>query len=199
MKFNTYFLAGMLLVLFFSCEKSETSIVETEANLKIDIAVTTEMVDNSKSGNYVSEFEYPFSGESTYSVNKITKNESGLYNIQKIKPHHEPFLTIHGVTNDVEIHSISLEWGYKPSNDENYMMQEPIDISSFENERENDIYKIKLDKALIQLISSISDTENTTIKVKISGKSDFNINSNAYLEIPVIVEATTLSPRFELF
>lgn len=199
MKLNISLLSGMLLVLFVSCEKSETSIVESEVNLKIEIAVVTEIVDNSKSEINISETEHPFSGENSYSVSKITKTESGLYSIQKIKPHDEPFLTIHGITNDNEIHSLSLEWGYKSSNDENYMMQVPIDLSSFGNERENEIYKIKLDKTLIELINSINGTDDISIKVKIKGKSGLGINSNAYLEIPVIVEATTLSPRFELF
>lgn len=189
----------MSIVLFYSCKKSETSVVERETTLRIDLAVTTEIDDNSKSGVAVSEAEYPFSGENTFLVNKINRTESGMYDIQKIKPHNEPLLTIQGVGDENEIHSIYLEWGYKSTEDENYLMQEPIDLMSFENEREDDIYKIKLDKALIQLISSISGTDNASVKVKISGKSDFSINSNAYLEIPVIVEATTLSPRFELF
>ncbi len=105
MKLNIYLLSGMLFVLFFSCNKNETSLVETEANLNIDIAVTTDIVDNLKAGVNTSEIEYPFSGESIYSVNKISKTATGLYNIQKIRPHHEPFLTLHGITDDIEIHS----------------------------------------------------------------------------------------------
>ena len=199
MKKNIYVLSGIFLILFFSCKKSETSFIETETNFKIDIAVATEIVDNPKSANKISETEYPFSGENTYSVNKLTKTETGLYNIQKIKPHNEPVLTLNGIAEDVDIQSLFLEWGYKSSMDENYIMQEPIDLLHFENEKEGEIYKIKLNKALIQLINKIDGNDDTSIKIKIIGKSDVNFNITAYLEIPVIVEATNLSPRFELF
>lgn len=199
MKLNIYLLAGMLILLFYSCEKSKTAIVETEANLKIDIVVTTEFIDNAKSGVSVSEAEYPFSGENTYSISKITKTETGLYDIQKIKPHHEPKLIIHGIANDVEVHSMLLEWGYKYSGDADFSMQEPIDLLSFENETDNEVYQIKLEETLIQLINTIDGNSNTILKIKIGGESDFSINSDAYLEIPVIVEASTVNPRFELF
>lgn len=199
MKLNIYLLAGVLTLLFCSCEKSETATVETEANLKIDIFVTTEFVDNAKSGASVSEAEYLFSGENTYSVTKIAKTETGMYDIRKIKPHHEPILSIHGIANDVEVHSMLLEWGYKSSGDADFVMQEPIDLLSFENETNDEIYKIKLEEALIRLINTIDVNSNAVLKIKISGESDFNINSDAYLEIPVIVEASAVIPRFELF
>lgn len=199
MKLSTYLLAGMLFFLFNSCEKNKTVIVETEANLKIDIVVTTEFMENAKSENSVSEAEYPFSGENTYSVSKITKTEFGLYDIQKIKPYHEPSLTIHGLADDVAVHSLFLVWGYKSLGDSDFIMQEPIDLLSFENENDNEIYKVKLEEALILLINTIDDNSNTVLKIKISGESDFNIRSDAFLEIPVIVEASTVSPRFELF
>ncbi|WP_372949973.1 hypothetical protein [Mariniphaga sp.] len=199
MKLNFYLLAGMLTLLIYSCEKSETSIVETEENLNIDIAVTTEFVDNSKSGSAASDAEYPFSGENTYSVTKITKTETGMYDIQKIKPHREPILTVYGIAGDDEVHSMFLEWGYKASGDATFIMQTPIDLLSFEIEKEDGIYKIKLEQALNQLIDILDGNSNTVVKIKISGESDFNFNNQANLEIPVIVEATTLSPRFELF
>ncbi len=189
----------MLFTLVISCEKSETSFVETESNLKIDIAVKTEIVGNSESVVTILEIEYPFSGENTYSVNKISNTESGVYNIQKIKPHLEPILTIHGITDDVKFKSIFLEWGYKSSENEDFIMQEPIDLSSFENEIIDGIYKIKLESSLIQLINSINEPDDILVLIKIRGDSDFNFNNNASLEIPVIIEATALSPRFELF
>jgi hypothetical protein len=199
MKFNIYLMAWMLIVLFYACEKSETSIVETEANLNIDIAVITEFVDNSKSGAAVSDAEYPFTGENTYSVTKINKTENGMYDIQKIKPHGEPSLTVHGISGDNEVHSMFLEWGYKSSGDADFIMKEPIDLLSFEIVIEAGIYKIKLEQALNQLINILDGNSNAVVKIKISGESDFNFNNHANLEIPVIVEAATLSPRFELF
>lgn len=189
----------MLFTIVISCEKSKTSFVETEANLKIDIAVKTEIVGNLESVVTISQFDYPFSGENTYSVNKISKTESGVYNIKKIKPHLEPNLNIHGITGEVKFKSIFLEWGYKSSKSEDFIMQEPIDLSSFENEIIDEIYKIKLESALIQLINSINEPDDIIVKIKIRGDSDFNFNNSASLEIPVIIEATTLSPRFELF
>jgi len=199
MKLKIYLLSVMLFTLVISCEKSETSFVETESNLKIDIAVKTEIVGNSESVVTILEIEYPFSGENTYSVNKISNTESGVYNIQKIKPHLEPILTIHGITDDVKFKSIFLEWGYKSSENEDFIMQEPIDLSSFENEIIDGIYKIKLESSLIQLINSINEPDDILVLIKIRGDSDFNFNNNASLEIPVIIEATALSPRFELF
>ena len=89
--------------------------------------------------------------------------------------------------------------GYKSSGDADFIMKEPIDLLSFEIVIEAGIYKIKLEQALNQLINILDGNSNAVVKIKISGESDFNFNNHANLEIPVIVEAATLSPRFELF
>jgi hypothetical protein len=77
-------------------------------------------------------------------------------------------------------------------------MFDSIDLLSVTNTLKDEIFAVNLDDAIIQLINSINSQESSII-VKITGNSNFNLNSIAKLEIPVIVVSETITPRFELF
>jgi hypothetical protein len=77
-------------------------------------------------------------------------------------------------------------------------MFDSIDLLSVTNTLKDEIFAVNLDEAIIQLINSINSQESSII-VKITGNSNFNLNSIAKLEIPVIVVSETITPRFELF
>jgi len=78
-------------------------------------------------------------------------------------------------------------------------MQERIDLLSFENMVTDGIFTVKMDEALEQMIKSDQINQNYSFKVRITGKSNFNINCIAKLEIPVNVESEAITTRFELF
>lgn len=200
MKLNVFLLVGLFLIPLFSCqEKSESSFVEIETSLNMDIPIIAEVFDNTKSGLNNSEIDYSFAGESTYSPASLANSEKEIYNIKKIRPNTGTILKFPGIKEGNEIYSLLLEWGYKSSTGEDYIMQEPIDLLSLENMVKDEIFTVNLDNALNQLINNIDSNHNKSFKINIKGKSNFNINSIAKLEIPVIVESETFNTRFELY
>jgi len=198
MKNNILLVTGIFLIPLLSCQdNSERSLVETETNVIIDIPIIAESNDE-KSGLNTFEIDYTFSGENSYSVSNIADSEKGILKIQKVKPANGTVLSIPGIKKDYEIYSLRLEWGYKSSADNDFIMFDSIDLLSVENTLKDGIFSVNLDEAIIQLINSINSQESS-IMVKITGNSNFNLSSIAKLEIPVIVVSETITPHFALF
>ncbi len=199
MKNNILLLTGMVLIPLLSCQdKSERSFAEIETNVIIDIPIIAESFNDEKSGLNTREIDYSFSGENSYAVASMAESEKGIFNIQKVKPVAGTVLSISGIKENSEIYSLRLEWGYKSSAGNDYIMFDSIDLLSVKNTLKDEIFAVNLDEAIIQLINSINSQESSII-VKITGNSNFNLNSIAKLEIPVIVVSETITPRFELF
>ena len=199
MKNNFLILTGIFLIPLFSCEdRSERSVDEIETKVIIDIPIIAESFNDEKSGLSNLEIDYTFSGENSYSVASMAESEKRILNIQKVKPVGGTVLSISGIKEDNEIYSLRLEWGYKPAAGSDFVMLDTIDLLSIKNTLKDEILSVNLDEAIIQLINTINSQESS-IKVKITGSSNFNINSIAKLEIPVIVVSESITPRFELF
>ncbi len=199
MKNNVLLLTGIFLIPIISCQdRNEMTSVETETNVIIDIPISAVSFNEEKSGLNTLEKEYIFSGENSYSVANMAESEKGISNIQKIKPVAGTVLTISGIKADDEIYSLKLEWGYKSSSENDYIMLDAIDLLSIEYTLKNEEFSVNLDEAITKLTNSLNSQESS-IKVKITGNSNFNITSIATLEIPVIVVSETITPRFELF
>jgi hypothetical protein len=143
--------------------------------------------------------DYSFSGESTYSASTIVANSDGVNEIQAIKPDKEPILQIPGIVEGGQISSLKLIWGYRISENENFILQEPIDLSSKEIKVKEGTYIINMGESLYSLISKLNSNQSYSIKVMVSGSSNFHLSGNALLNIPVIVETSTYNVRFELF
>ncbi len=195
MKFKFFLLFGILAILLVSCTENEKMLVETETNLQIDVLMSTEI----KSGTIPSGPDYSFSGDGTYPGVKIVNFENHLYQIQKIKSHTAPQLSIPEVAGEGAFSSLVLEWGYKGPADNDYMMQESINLLLLENQVEEGIFTIELGEVLIHLINNLNRNPENSIRVRLTGTSNFNFNSMASLKIPVIVESETMNVRFELF
>lgn len=199
MKNNILLLTGIFLIPLLSCQdKSERSVVEIETNMIIDIPIIAESFNDEKSGLNSLEIDYSFSGENSYAVASLAESENGIFNIQKVKPVAGTVLSISGINENNEIYSLRLEWGYKSSAGNDYMMFDSIDLLSINYKLKDELLVVNLDEAIIQLINSINSQESS-IMVKITGNSNFNLTSIAKLEIPVIVVSETITPRFELF
>ena len=200
MKNNVAFLIGIFLIPLSSCEeKNESSLAKIETNLNIDIPIFAESFDNTKSENITLVKDYSFSGESTNSAASATDAEKEVYKIQKIKPFNEPTLSFSGINEGGAIYSLQMQWGYKSSTGDDYIMQEPIDLMLLENMINDDTFIVYLDETLSHFINTMDSNPNKSFKLEITGKANFNINCIAKLEIPVIVEAEQLTSRFELF
>jgi hypothetical protein len=94
---------------------------------------------------------------------------------------------------------LKLIWGYRISENENFILQEPIDLSSKEIKVKEGTYIINMGESLYSLISKLNSNQSYSIKVMVSGSSNFHLSGNALLNIPVIVETSTYNVRFELF
>jgi hypothetical protein len=190
---------GILIIPLFSCqEKTDTSLVEIKTTVNIEIPITAESFDDSKSVLNTSEIDYSFAGANSYSVSSLAESENGILKIKKVQPESGTVLSFSGVKEGNEISSLQLEWGYKSSISDDYIMKEPINLLSLENTLKDEILEVKLDEVIVHLMNSI-DNQNSSIKIKITGKSNFDFNCVAKLVIPVTVESETFTTRFALF
>jgi hypothetical protein len=197
MKTSKHILAGLILIAFISCEnKDESSVVERKTNLVINIPIVTADI---KSGLNSLGNDYSFSGAGTFSPKNIDKTENENSNFQKIEPQDGSVLSIPGVNTGDEILILTMEWGYKSLADDNYNLQDPVDLLSFEYTIKNNVLVVDMDEALVHLIHKIANDNESSIQIMITGKSSFDMNCIANLEIPVIVESQQITPRFELF
>lgn len=195
MKFSNYLVAGAILILFFSCSDNiESSYLENESDLKIEIPIQTASIEVIKSEKSTSVADYSFSGEGIFSAASLD-----IFNYQKIKPGNKPLLKIPATIDGGEFSLLHLEWGYKTSGGSDYTMQSTIDLLTFEITRDEGLYKINLAEALDQLVYSLDSNHTNSFKIKITGISNFAITGNAELEIPVLMKTEVVSPRFELF
>ena len=170
MKNNILLLTGIFLIPLLSCQdKSERSVVEIETNMIIDIPIIAESFNDEKSGLNSLEIDYSFSGENSYAVASLAESENGIFNIQKVKPVAGTVLSISGINENNEIYSLRLEWGYKSSAGNDYMMFDSIDLLSINYKLKDELLVVNLDEAIIQLINSINSQESS-IMVKITGK-----------------------------
>jgi hypothetical protein len=200
MKANFYLLIATIAVAFYSCsDKAETAFVEIETRLEIDILIATESADDLRSGTSSSASEFSFSGESTFTASSFSEGGMPISNIQKITPYNGAVLSFPGSGQNGEIYLLVLEWGYYSTAENRYVMQQPIDLLSLEYVVEGESLSMNMDEALASLISNEGIHHDSSFKVKITGKSNFNIQSSARLEIPVLVKTETFNPRFELF
>jgi hypothetical protein len=200
MKFNSFFLTGLLLISLISCQnKSETSLSEYKTDLKIDIPIETEILNNSKSAESNLKFEYNISGESIYSTSNLNSGTEGLSDIQSVKSAGDPVLMISGVNTDGEVYDLQLNWGYKISESNDYVFQEPIDLLNKANTLNNGVLTINLAESLNSMIANLNPNTGNSIKLVVSGKSDFALSGSAKLEIPLLIESENYSIQFTLF
>lgn len=199
MKNKNYMRAGIFLITLVACQQQEATYFETETIVRIDLLVATAGDELEKSGTDLLDLDYVFSGEGNYQGVSVTKVNNKLYRIQEVKPHNSPLLSIAGISEEGSINSLQLEWGIQSPADAGYDMQAPIDLLLFNYRIEDGNFMVELDDALIQLVKSLNNNHDSSIKIIISGSSALNLHNSAHLEIPVIVESSTLGPRFELF
>ena len=192
MKSNVILFIGICLIPLLSCEKkSNSSIIETNTNLKIDIPI--------KAFINASNVDYSFSGVNSYIASSIDDGGKEIQNIKKIKPHKGSLFSFSGIKEGEKINSLLLEWGYRTLESEDYKMYEPIDLLLLENELKSDVFSVKLDEALINLMDNIDGNQNHSILIRLSGTSNFEINGIGKINIPVLVESEQFNFRFELF
>jgi len=200
MKNTTLFLIGIFLIALVSCQdKKDVSTVEIKTSLNIDIPLIAENQNNVKSAGNINSKDYTFEGAGSFSASSIASSESEIFNIQNIKLVNGSFLSFSGINTNNEIYSLILEWGYKSTANGEYMMQEPIDLLKFENTLKDEIFSVKMDDALTEMISSINGNKDNVYTIRITGESNFDLSSIAKLNVPVIIETETPSVHFELF
>ena len=190
MKNNVYLLIATLLITLSGCDKEiEESTVETKSNLEINIPIYAVISEDTKSEKSTFEIDYSFSGSNTYSSKNSNNVGNEVLNAENIKIENGTMLTIPGVANGNEIYSLILEWGYKSSTEDLFIMREQLDLLSFESIVNDEIYEVELENALSDLISEINNNREYSFQIKISGKTNFDINCITKLQIPITIES----------
>lgn len=190
----------MALLSVYSCKNdSSNTNSEIETSLEINIPISSVLSHNSESLQNKGSEDYTFSGENIYSPSTLEVNSDRVNEFQLIKPNNESILQIPGISEGTQISSLKLVWGYRVAENEDFIFQESIDLSTKEIHAKEGIYVINLGKSLNPLIDRLNSGQSYTIKVKVSGNSNFQFSGNATLNIPVVVETSTYSVRFELF
>jgi hypothetical protein len=92
-----------------------------------------------------------------------------------------------------------LVWEYKTSDEEDYIVKEAVDLLSFDYMIKDGVFQVNMDEVLSQILKGSNIGEDYTFNVKVTGKSNFNINGIAKLEIPVVVLSEAETVHFELF
>ncbi len=77
--------------------------------------------------------------------------------------------------------------------------QEAVDLLSFDYIIKDGVFQVNMDEVLSQILKGSNIGEDYTFNVKVTGKSNFNINGIAKLEISVVVLSEAETVHFELF
>ena len=200
MKYNLPFLTVLCLIFLSSCNTSDEKIYnESETKLIIEIPVISgESVGEKSTGDH-SKAEHPFAGSEFYSPEDMANRETVAVRIHHIASVSSPVLSIPGISDDREILTLSLEWGFPAVENGDYLVQETIDLSAFEYTFSEGIYRINMNNALNQMINRMNEDKDKIFKISISGSATLNLNGFASLEIPVMVTSETFTPRYSLF
>ncbi len=197
MKISALIAVGTILLLVYSCNKeNENPVIETESTMTIDIPVSGGNIEKSALNSATSV--YSFSGTGSYLISGLSGIENKIYSVQKIRLRKGVELSFPVTNQEDKINVLLMEIGFNLASDNSYNMQKSVDLMTFEHTIKNGVLKIKMDDAFVDVVDKI-DSNFSSIKIIISGESNYNIPGTARLEIPVTVESMTFSPRFELF
>lgn len=200
MKKYTLLLVGTLLFSVFSCqEKTEHTFIETKTILYIDIPIISKTSADRTGLNLINSKEYySFFGEGSYSATQLVNSEEEMYNVQHIRPEQNSDLSISGIKENDLINNLVLEWGYKTSDDKDFVMQEPVNLLLFKNTISNGRFVVNIDEVLAKMFKN-NVNRNHTLKIQITGSLNKDFTGNAIIEVPVTVQSELITARYELF
>lgn len=198
MKLLTFTVSGLLLLSIYSCsKKADSSLVETETNLKIDIPISVVHLDDIKSGVDFFNHKFSFSGTGSYSLESIDGAENKTLSAKNVRPRKGAILSF-PIGDGNEISKLQMQLGSNLLTNDNYIMQESIDLISYEYFIEDGMFIVNLDEALTSWINTLDGNVGSLI-VTLTGEASYDIINSATIDIPVILESRTFIPRFELF
>jgi hypothetical protein len=189
MKSTFFFPFIIVLLAFTSCnEKVEENIDEIETDWNLDFSITS----------LQNQGEHKFIGVTEYDISSIVYTSNSINNIYSLKPRAGSYIELSGVKENYNIKSLWLKWNYGSLINNNLVVNESIDLLSLNYTLSGEVLRINLDNVLDDYIKKIDDP-NGNVKIEISGICDYELNSEASLSIPIIVESKQYNPRFELF
>jgi len=97
---------------------------------------------------------------------------------------------------DFEIGELQLEWGFKHRNLNEYSMQIPINLSNTDMIFNDQNIEISLDEVILPLVKCLRPGPENSIKIKVSGNSNIDLDPVAQIKIPMLIETGSFSIRF---
>lgn len=198
MKSKFLLLLSIGVILLWSCKNdSENTFKEFTTSMKVNIPLITENNSVLKASTSSSKLDYNFSGENTYELSDLSKDQNESSFIKNIEYINGAMLSI-PIQDNVMFSQLNLGWGYKSSGAE-FIMQNSFDLLALESHIENGEYVFNLDEVLSQIMNNSESINYASLMFKITGKSDLPFNGIATLDAPLTLKTKNLNIRFELF
>jgi hypothetical protein len=175
-----------------ACDNSD-EIAQTEATIELKLPLTS----NQLKSNQMESYE--FSGYATFCLAKKDNVQNCPNNILKVMPGTGAVLSIPVQAENQSISDLVITWGYASKGSQHYNMQPPIELMKNEADLKNGLLDFNLDHVLLPLINNMNLSPDNYFKIVINGKTEFELNLTATMEVPIIVEHENLSIRFSVF
>jgi len=197
MKLRKIYWIGMLLIPLLACEDVEETLV-TETELDVAISLDATMVENTFATKSSPIDQFTFEGISTFCLAKSDNVKKCPGNVTGVIPGQGAKLRFQEIDEYQQISSLMLEWGYSPAGTFDFQLQSPVQLLPPGEILNEGQISINIDDVLSPVIQKLDSNPGMYILIKISGTSNFDINFDAELNIPVVVETELASPRFTL-
>ncbi len=174
-----------------------TVFFETKTEIDVPISLDATMVENTFATKSPID-QFSFDGISTFCLAKSDKVKKCPGNVSGVIPGQGAELRFEEMGEYHQISSLMLEWGYCPAGNFDFQLQSAVQLLPPGEILNQGQFSINLDEVLAPIIQKLDSNPGMYILIKISGTSNFDINFDAKLKIPVVVETELTSPRFTL-
>ncbi|HYQ56782.1 MAG TPA: hypothetical protein VEP89_05480 [Draconibacterium sp.] len=196
MKIKILFWSGLLFIAMISCEEAETDFL-TATDISIEIPLTTHLSEQPEPSE-TSFGEFNFTGISVFCLGYSNELKNCPGDIVQISPEAGALISFEALNNSETISELQLVLAYKTQSDFEYKNIQTLDLLQSGNSLNSETLSVHLDDLLSQLINRMNENPRYFIMIQLTGKANFNIETDAMLNIPLLVESEYHSPRFTL-
>ena len=193
MKLRNVILSGVLCMALFGCNETDSKSYTTETMLKINIPTKSYLSTQNQTPT-----TYHFSGIRIFCLAYSDYLENCPGDIVRINPAMGSYLSFNSLHTNETITELKVILSYKTQSDATFNPLQTIDLISDENYLSNETHTVVLDNLLTPLIKQLNINPRYLISIEINGSSNFNLESDAQLAVPLSIESEYNGPRFTL-
>ncbi|WP_297091938.1 hypothetical protein [uncultured Draconibacterium sp.] len=196
MKLKKLLLIGVVLLPMLACDEPDTSYL-TETNLVIDIPITAHLSTFNENANPAIE-NYDFNGIGIFCLRYSNELKGCPGDIMQIIPGTGSTLSFEWLKSSETIKKLQLNISYKTQGESLYAKIKTVDLLQAGSSLHNTNKSVNLDDILAPLINRLNENPRYYISIQVNGTANFNINKNAEVSIPMLIETEYHAPRFTL-